>query len=487
MEHQLILQTNVHLFEEHSSALPIWWAQHSGPRTIVYLDAHLDLQKTDPDSLAALKACSKLEEVRALEAPDHLNPSTRYAFGIENFLYPAHQLNLFDRLVWVAPPHIPRQYSRALIDYTQQMDGISFDELISFRELNRRAVRGTLLGLDITICDYDDLESLNIEKDFYLDIDIDYFVDVPSDRLWIDPAKVITAIIAQLGKPQLVTISRAVSSGFTPVAFRFVGDYIYSLLTGQKSDFDYYENLIKAIRHLSGGDIERGWRSCERLIEEHPKLAPAYYILALSTTDVERKNRLLEAAKICDRAYGFDLAREAIGLLRRKKTLNVRTLQQLSSMLNTLRLGKSQREQAEVALAQVLAASGDVHSALSLLAKQSGDYVDHEDVLLSVSMKQLDNPAKREQNRKILNKVSNGTKYATVANLYLGDLEFANQDYQAALERYMEAHSRAPAWTLPLERMRLSYQRLGLSNKAKYVDARIENRRQRLEQVIPDA
>ena len=180
----------------------------------MYLDAHLDLQKTSDEAIGALKRCTRLEHVQDLEAPDHLNRSARYAFGIENFLYAGQRLNLIDRLIWVAPPHIPRQYSTALIEYTQQMDGISFDELTSFEEIGRNAVRGTLLGLDITICDYDALDTLGIDDHFYLDVDIDYFVDVPSDRLWIDPATVINAITAQLGEPQLVTISRAVTSGF---------------------------------------------------------------------------------------------------------------------------------------------------------------------------------------------------------------------------------------------------------------------------------
>jgi arginase family enzyme len=32
-------------FEEHSSVLAMWWGLGSHPRTLVYLDAHLDLQQ----------------------------------------------------------------------------------------------------------------------------------------------------------------------------------------------------------------------------------------------------------------------------------------------------------------------------------------------------------------------------------------------------------------------------------------------------------
>ncbi|MGD2170862.1 MAG: hypothetical protein PVF80_02070, partial [Gammaproteobacteria bacterium] len=208
MGDELIDPRNLYLLEEHSSTLPVWWEHRDTPATVVYLDAHLDLQPVSDAQVAALVACRSVDEVRALEAPDHLNPSSRYAFGIENFLYPAHRLGLINRLVWVSPPHVPRHYSPALIEYVQQMDGISFDELTGFRRLGRNALAGRLLGLEIVICDYDELESLDIGDDYRLDIDVDYFVEVPSDRLWIDPSEVIGTITAQLGLPDLVTVSR---------------------------------------------------------------------------------------------------------------------------------------------------------------------------------------------------------------------------------------------------------------------------------------
>ncbi len=483
-ESNLIQQNYLHLFEEHSSTLPIWWAQHDSPRTVVYLDAHLDLQKTGEDSLAALKACNTLEEIQALETPNHLNPSVRYAFGIENFLYAAHQLKLIDRLVWVAPAHVPRQYSSTLIDYMQQMDGISFDELTSFQMAGRKAQRGTLLGLDIIICDYDDLDSLDIDENFYLDVDIDYFVHVPSDRLWIDPATVINTITAQLGNPSLVTISRGVSSGFVPMAFRFVGDYIYSLLSGQKTDFGYYQKLTSAILNRGDRYIELLQNTCKQLIKDQPELAAAHYILALSTADASEKNHLLYVANCCDNAYGFDLAREAIGLLHRKKSIDTNTLRHLATTLDKLDLEKPQLEQAEVALAKVLSASGNPEYALSLMANQTGDYADHEDVLLSISARQLKNPAKREQNKEMLSSVSNGVKNATIASVYLGDLEFADKHYQAALEHYISAHNRAPAWLLPLEHMLVCYKQLGMSEKASEVEDRIMRRQQHLDQIV---
>ncbi len=474
----------IHLFEEQSSSLAVWWARHEAPRTLVYLDAHLDLQKTGDDSLASLKACTSLQQVQALETPHHLNPSSRYAFGIENFLYAAHRLGLIDRLIWVAPPHVPRHYSAALVDYVQQMDGISFDELTGFRRLGRNAMRGTLLGLDITICDYDDLDSLDIDKNYYLDVDIDYFVVVPADRLWIDPAVVIGGILNQLGNPLLATISRAVSSGYTPLAFRFVGDYILGLLSGRQDEVNYYRTLTSAIFAIDRGNFDRARSECRQLIKARPGLASAYYILAIITDDSMERSQLLNAARVNDKAFDFDFACEIIGLLHRKKNLDSDKIKQLALKIDDLDRDSSQREQAEVALAQVYSASGNLEGARALLAGLRGDYADHEDVLLLIAERQLMDPSRRDQNKEMLGIVGKGVKNATAAQLHLADLEYKDKNYRAALEHYESAQKRAPAYMRPLEGMLASYRQLGLSGQAAEVERTIRRRQKRLDRIL---
>ena len=477
-------QSDAYLFEEHSSSLPIWWARHESPRTVVYLDAHLDLQRSGDERLAELRACTTLEGVQALESPHHLEPSAEYAYGIENFLYAAHRLGLIDRLVWVAPPHIPRRYSSQLIDYLQQMDGLSFDELTGFESLGGNVMRGSLLGLDITICDYDELDAVDVGSNYYLDIDIDYFVDVPSDRLWIDPATVIDEVLARLGRPELVTISRAVGSGFTPLAFRYVGDYLHARVTGRKDEFDYYRQLTTAIFELANGNFETGRQLCRDSIGAQPGLAAGYYILALATSDPAEKKRLLNSTRGHDEAYGFDLACEASGLLHRNKSLDPGVLRNLVNALENLDLEHSRREQAEIALAQVFAAADDLDFARSLLLRQTGKYANHEDLLFAIATRQLQDASRREQNREMLNHLSRGGKNATTARLYLGDLEFADGNYETALAHFQAAAQAAPAWMLPLRQMLASYRQLGLGDEAAAVEQRIRQRQQRLQNLI---
>ncbi len=481
----MTVKPDIHLFEEHSSTLPVWWQHRSSPKTIVYLDAHLDLQQVSEERIAKLLACSRLEEFKALEAPNHLNPSARYAYGIENFLYAAHRLGFIERLIWVAPPHIPRHYSPALIDYMQQMDGLDFEDLTGFEKVGRNALHGSMIGLDITICDYDDLEFLQIGSDYYLDIDIDYFVDVPADRLWIDPAKVINSITGQLGDPSLITISRAVTSGFTPMAYRFIGDYIHDLLAQEEGgNIEYYQELTNAIMELGKGELEAGRSRLEQLMDNHLDIADAYYLAALTTADSTSKNALLQQAEERNSAYQFDLARDSIGLLHRKKKLVQPMVKKLLSALDGLEPVSEQRIKAEVALAQVNAVAGDTDTAMSLINEISGDYADHEDVLLSVVAKQLDDEEKRDENRGLLYMICQAEKNVTTAYLYLGDIEVSDGRYQQALEHFQKACHRAPAWMLPLERMSQCYRLLGAASEETNINKIIELRKKRLSEIV---
>ena len=164
--------------------------------------------------------------------------------------------------------------------------------------------------------------------------------------------------------------------------------------------------------------------------------------------------------------------------------MRINGLSGLTSALNNLDLGKPQREQAEVALAQVLSACGNLGDAQALVAKQTGDYADHEDVLLSISARQLEDASKRLQNKKVLNKISEGVKNATAATMYLGELEFANENYHAALEHFLSAQTRAPAWMLPLERILICYQKLDEIDQAGSIEQEIKQRKQSLRAVL---
>jgi hypothetical protein len=472
----------VHLFEEHSSTLPVWWQVRGPARTAVYLDAHLDLQQTSDQSLRALRQCRTLEQIKSLEAPHHLNPANRFAYGIENFLYPASRLGLIDRLVWVAPPHIPRAYSPSLLGYVEQMDGISFEELTGFVRVGERAIRGRLLGLDITICGFEELDRVGVGADYLLDVDCDYFIEVPGDRAWIDPQDVIPGIIDRLGEPVLATVSRAVSSGFTPLQFRFVGDYVAALLERDRPSIDHHYGLFRATRLLARDGAEAG-ALCRKVLAARPTCAASYYLLSLCVDDPSESKHLVRRAEQLDSGYTFDLSREACGFMHRRLRADAGQVQALCDLLERLPLDSAHLAPAEIAVGQLCAGMGRTSDALRFLGNQAGDYADHGDLALAIAHRISSGPEPGGA-VPLLERARRCEKTRTGATLSLGDLALSAGNLRRAMQCFEDASARAPAWGLPLARLRLCAHALGDRASAQRIEAELR-RRERVLSSLP--
>jgi len=475
----------IHLFEEHSASLPIWWQAAGAARTIVYLDAHLDLQPIAEAQIQRLKNAQNIDDIRALEAPHHLNRSDRYVFGIENFLYAAHRLGLLDRLIWVVPPHIPRRYTSSLLDIIQQMDGITFSELCSFRPVPGNALRGTLLGLDITLCDYQDLHSQSITGPWYLDIDIDYFVRVPDDQLWCDPAQLIDQIHAQLGEPVLSTVSRAVGSGFTPLSLRFVADYALAALEQDIPSRQHFHALFTALQRLSQGEIEDARKGLQNACKSRPDCAAAHYLLGMvldqnkqDTAQVQTANK---RAVELDPYYAFDLSRVASGFPNRHRPLDSKQLKLLNTQLSTAPSDK--QAYAEIAIARLYAASGALTEAWKLLQKQSGDLAGHSDLTLSIAHGLLERGA-HQQAKGLLEQAAGAMTSRTNATLSLGDIAFQGGTPETALHHYQQASEYAPAWSLPLQRQAACLKALGETQALDHLSQIIAQRHKKMAALI---
>ncbi len=448
-----------HLFEEHSATLPVWWAQPERPRTVVYLDAHLDLQQLDAAKIDALRRCETIEAVRALEAPHHLESSSRYAFGIENFLYPAHQLGLIEHLIWVAPPHVPTTYSPALLEYVQQMDGISFEELTGFAA-EGSALHGRLLGLNITICGLGDLGELEIAPGYCLDIDIDFFVTVPGDTLWTDPGAAVRGLLETAGPPRLATVSRAVSSGFTPLHLRFVGDYVAAALSGDGGAVRHYQRLHDAIAAMEMGDPGRAESICRGAMDARPDCASSAFLLARALGDSNEARDARNRAVELDAGYGPDLSRDASAFPNRGRPLDGRQLRTLLDRLDEQVAGTGRRMYAEAALAMLCARAGLPGEAWRLLKPAFDASSENSDALLALAGAMLSGAAPHEA-IPLLQRARRHDSTRTSALLHLGDLALRAGTVEQADSYYREVADRAPAWTLPLERLRLCRETLG--------------------------
>lgn len=223
------------IFEEHSEVLAHWFASGVRGATLICLDAHLDLQFIDPARIARLAACTSAAALAQLESPHCLSPGRGACYGIEDFLYPAARLGLLRRVVWVAPPHVLQGGMASALRGLLQMEGVTVDELETFRVGAGGALEGRLLGVELTICVLEQLPALPLAGPLLVDIDADYFVVVPDDVVWAEPAAVVAALKKAAGPLAELTLARSVSSGFMPLQFRCIADELAALWEGRSA------------------------------------------------------------------------------------------------------------------------------------------------------------------------------------------------------------------------------------------------------------
>jgi len=227
----------VHLFENHSSSLIAWRRAGVRDRILVHLDGHADLDWL-PDSTVRRLAAASPDDLAALELHAYeLDGKTLERFGIWNFVYPAARLGLVREYVWVVPdgtlrdPQAAQELVRTMI--LGKMQGISLDEARTLR-LDGRAIRGTILGIKITVCELDDLPEFL--EPVLLDIDLDYLTtrSATTQEVLFEPAVLPDALLARLGRrgvrTDLATISYSTMGGYLPPSCRWLGPALRAAL-----------------------------------------------------------------------------------------------------------------------------------------------------------------------------------------------------------------------------------------------------------------
>jgi hypothetical protein len=261
------------IFEEHSSTLPHWFAAGASGATLVYLDAHLDLQFIAPERVERLRQCTTAAEMSKLESPHPLSPDRTACFGIEDFLFAAGRLGLVRKVIWVAPPHVMRVGMAAAIGGLLQMEGVTLGELETFHRTAGGWIEGRLMGVDLVIGGLPQLSGLALQEPVLVDIDTDYFVSVPDDRLWTQPAAVLADLKRWTGEGKELTLARSVGTGFLPLRYRCIADLLAALWEGRASDARHWQEVLDGslpdatpptedlIRRL--GEIRARWKQVD--------------------------------------------------------------------------------------------------------------------------------------------------------------------------------------------------------------------------------
>ncbi len=447
------------IYEEHCTVLADWWERRLRGQTLLYFDAHLDLQFINEKRLEKLRLAQGPEQFRSFEKPSHLLPDSDYVYGLENFLYPASQLGIIEHLIWVAPPHVDIGQSEQVYHHLQQMDGVTFADISRICRTAEGCYEAKLLGLRITLCRLQDLARLELPKDLLLDIDTDFFVSLPEDRAWLDPAALFNEV-AQAGlNPTLVTIARSVSSGFMPLRYRYFADYLEALWEHDDEKIAHYAYLFQITERLEKSSDSALLAELAVRVNEMPTCAATRYLY-----DSQRggASQTSSAAAALDEAYRFDPVRMASEQTNRHLTISHSTLDCLYKDFQDLHAGHP--PEGHIAFGLSYATNGNVAKALHCYWAYGQP---HPALALEIGQL-LQNESDTELLEELLRIACKEDPSCSIGHLLTASLKMRRKAWTLALDHLEISHRRAPAWLEPLYGLVKTHDALGNLEKARF-------------------
>lgn len=435
------------IFEEHASVLAHWFSRGASEATLIYLDAHLDLQFVGDIRMERLRQCQSAEDIAHLESPHPQSPHRDHCFGIEDFLLPAARLGLIRRVIWVAPPHVLRGGFGAALAALQQMEGVTIEDLETFRRVPEGWLCGRLLGVDLVVCQLSDLSRMPLNGPVLLDIDADYFVSLPEDAVWIHPRHVIDTLVALPGIGNELTISRSVGTGFMPLQYRFIADHLAAIWQGDRVAQDHWDSLFDLIHEGAG----QRWHSGElfarllQLREKEPACAATCFFLAQASDSEALRASYWAQATTLDAAYGDDLVRRLGEYQARWKQVSLSTVITLQREVEVLSDTPERNAIAWILLGQLYAGLNKVGEATHCDSRSMASSGGHPDLALTIANLYLGR-GEFALAEPFLQRAAADDETRVGAWLQMAESAFAQRDVVRALEYGEMACRVAPAW-----------------------------------------
>jgi tetratricopeptide (TPR) repeat protein len=471
--------------EEHSSVLPQWFEAGLAGATVVYLDAHLDLQFVEPARVERLRQCASAVEMARWESRHPLSPHREACYGIEDFLFPAACLGLIRRVIWIAPPHVLRAGIGSALQGLLQMEGVTPEQLESFHRKPGGWIEGHLLGLDLVIGELQQLVQLPLQgDDVVVDIDTDYFVSVPGDTVWAQPRDVIAALKQWVGHACDVTIARSVGTGFLPLRHRFIADHLAALWEGRTEDAAHWQCLFDLLPQTPNrGDTAYDLPGLQALHARRPGCAATCHALALATDGAQERARYLEEAAALDPFYADDLIRRLGEFRARWKRVDMKAVLGLHREAAALEGSSERRATAWIALGLLYAAFGRPHEARACDEQSVRHSAGHPDLALAIARLHIAR-AEFDEASPFLARAVMDDETRVVAWRHLAECALAMGDLAAARDHCRAARAAAPAWPGVLKQLAAIHDALAEPSAARSLRQQCDDLETRMGRVI---
>ena len=236
------------MMENHDQAYHAWKNAGLRDRIVVHVDPHIDfgwLPERDPAELLDLQSLGEIEEQVAGPLWNLSGRSTQQLIQIGNYLNPALREGIVRSFYWVVPDgFFETARRRRLLE----------EELRSLKKAHPRAfgnvtwaggsLRGEIYGTEMTVCTLSGLPAF--DESVLLDIDTDFLVigsisasypyaDPPNATPWMWPDELVAKLRQRQLRTDFVTIAYSVEGGFTPLAYKNLGDEVAMLLRNPAS------------------------------------------------------------------------------------------------------------------------------------------------------------------------------------------------------------------------------------------------------------
>lgn len=237
---------DIYRIENHNQAYDIWRQRAVSRKTLVHIDAHIDFAWIPDGDIRNMFSASTPSEFNALLNKKHtwniFGKKPRALFHIGNYVYPALQEGIVNRVYWVVPDPIWHTASgRSLIKKILMVLQAGNPGACGPLAVRADRIEVSFMGVAVTALARAALPVF--EEEVLLDIDTDYFVTdslqgVPpyftgSRRLpWIWPEELAQTIKNKHIISPITTIAYSVEGGFTPLAYKFLGDETAGFLKG---------------------------------------------------------------------------------------------------------------------------------------------------------------------------------------------------------------------------------------------------------------
>jgi tetratricopeptide (TPR) repeat protein len=275
------------LIENHDEAYYLWHEKQYRGCTLVHVDAHHDMWYiADGDPIT-----------------------------IGDYVCPALKEKIITRIYWVVPDESFRNHENqcAILEHVnalvRQYPG-------SPREIKveKARISTNILNSSFIVCTAKDVPA--IDEPVLLDIDVDYFVlprvarpadaEVPGEIPWCWPDDLI-AQLQQKINPVMTTIAYSVQGGTTPLQWKYLGQYLQTLLTSKENaKLRFHRRMRDAAIEEHAGNLDKAEEIYNEIASIYPEQASVEFRRArffLKGSRYEEASRAYQRAVLLDPRY----------------------------------------------------------------------------------------------------------------------------------------------------------------------------------------